>query len=254
MDRGLYGANVHYQPLESTSFGEARMVVDGFAADPGTVAGRDEFLGTGGSLYFPRGEGSERVRIEVRDKDSGICWGQEPAAGARLQYRLPAGTNPVAKALAATADDGLLVQKGPISGNPVFLVIRYEFTPWGLFDDPNTLRGTGGRVHYWFNDYVKVGVTASRDEAADTENTRWRGCGLRKSSESWSESETGRSKGPGVPASTALDRGFGFSTGDDFNGSESDASAIASKFKDIFENGRGRVTFSPAGSAVIRAG
>ena len=79
VDRGLYGANLHYQPLDTTSFGEPRFLVDGFAADPGTVAGRDEFLGTNGSLYFLRRqdilEGSERVRVEVRDKDSGMVLG-----------------------------------------------------------------------------------------------------------------------------------------------------------------------------------
>src|SRR5690606_14414154 len=76
VDRGLYGANLHYQSRDVTSFGEQRFLADGFAAEPGTVAGRDELRGTGGSLYFLRRqdvlEGSERVRIEIRDKDSGI--------------------------------------------------------------------------------------------------------------------------------------------------------------------------------------
>jgi hypothetical protein len=76
VDRGLYGANVHYQTGATTSFGEQRFMLDGFAAEPGTVPSREEFRGTGGSLYFLRHQdlltGSERVRIEVRDKDSGI--------------------------------------------------------------------------------------------------------------------------------------------------------------------------------------
>ena len=46
------------------------------AAEPGTVASRDEFRGTGGSLYYLRNQdiltGSERLRIELRDKDSGL--------------------------------------------------------------------------------------------------------------------------------------------------------------------------------------
>ncbi|MCJ7816189.1 MAG: OmpA family protein, partial [Xanthomonadales bacterium] len=152
VDRGLYGANLHYQPLDTTSFGEPRLLVDGFAADPGTVAGRDEFLGTSGSLYFLRRQdvldGSERVRIEVRDKDSGMVLGVKnltPALDYDIDYLQ--GRILLAKPLPATADDGLLVHSGSISGNPVFLVIRYEFTPG--FDDPDTL-ATGGRVHYWF--------------------------------------------------------------------------------------------------------
>ena len=79
VDRGLYGANAHYESDDTTSFGENRYGIDGFAAQPGTVASFEEFRGTGGSLYFLRNQdilvGSERVRIELRDKDSGLVSG-----------------------------------------------------------------------------------------------------------------------------------------------------------------------------------
>ena len=249
VDRGLYGANLHLQPLDATGFGEPRLLVDGFAADPGTVAGRDEFLGTGGSLYFLRRqdvlEGSERVRIEVRDKDSGIVLGVKtltPVLDYDFDYLQ--GRILLAQPLSPTADDGLLVRSDSISGNPVFLVVRYEFTPG--FDDPKAL-AAGGRIHYWFNDHVKVGVTASREEEEDIEN----GVGgadvtLRMSAESWLKVETGRSKGPGVRTAGSVDGGYDFETADSFSDSEEDASAYRLEtsvgFKDIFDSGRGRVT------------
>ena len=53
--------------------------MDGFAAQPGTMPSYEEFRGTGGSLYFLRHQdiltGSESVRIEIRDKVSGIVTG-----------------------------------------------------------------------------------------------------------------------------------------------------------------------------------
>src|SRR5260370_7445382 len=52
VDRGLYGANAHYGSELITSFGERRVTVDGFAAQPGTMAGYEEFRGPRGSLYF----------------------------------------------------------------------------------------------------------------------------------------------------------------------------------------------------------
>ena len=250
VDRGLYGANLHYQPLDTTSFGEPRLVVDGFAADPGTVAGRDEFRGTEGSLYFLSRqdvlEGSERVRIEVRDKNSGIVLGVKnltPVLDYDIDYLQ--GRILLSQSLPATADDGLLVHSGSISGHPVFLVVRYEFTPG--FDDPDTLTA-GGRVHYWFGDHVKVGVTASRDEEADIENSLGGAdLTLRKSSASWLKLEAGRTKGPGVLATTSIDGGFNFGAADSLAGSEVDAAAYrvdaSLGFKDLFENGRGRVTF-----------
>jgi len=79
VDRGLYGGNVHYQSHATTDFGEQKYAADVFAAEPGTIASREEFRGTGGSLYFLRRQdlltGSERVRIELRDKASGIVTG-----------------------------------------------------------------------------------------------------------------------------------------------------------------------------------
>lgn len=71
VERGLYGGNLRYQSDSTTGFGERRLALDGFVAQPGTVQSREEFRGTGGSLYFLRRQdllaGSERVRIELRD-------------------------------------------------------------------------------------------------------------------------------------------------------------------------------------------
>jgi flagellar motor protein MotB len=246
VDRGLYGANLHYQPLDTTSFGESRLMVDGFAADPGTVGGRDELRGTGGSLYFLRRqdilEGSERVRIEIRDKDSGIVLGVKNLTPV-LEYDIDylQGRILLAQPLSATVDDDMLVSSASLSGNLVFLVVRYEFTPG--FNDPETV-AAGGRAHYWLNDHVKIGVTASHDEELDIENSLGGAdLTLRKSSLSWIKLETGRTKGPGVLEMTSIDGGYDFSTPDvsDDNDAESSAYRIDASLglKDIFKNGRG---------------
>jgi len=250
VDRGLYGANLHYQPLDTTSFGETRLMVDGFVADPGTVAGRDEFQGTGGSLYFLNRqdllEGSERIRIEVRDKDSGIVLGVKnltPVLDYDIDYLQ--GRILLAQPLSATEDDGMLVSSASLSGHLVFLVVRYEFTPG--FNDPDTL-AAGGRAHYWLNDHVKIGMTASHDEELDIENSLGGAdVTLRKSSQSWIKLETGRTKGPGVLEMTSIDGGYDFSTPDvsDDNDEESSAYRVDASLglKDIFKNGRGQFTF-----------
>ncbi len=250
VDRGLYGANLHYQTRDTTGFGEERFVADGFAADPGTVAGRDELRGTGGSLYFLRRqdvlEGSERVRIEVRDKDSGLVLGVKnltPVLDYDVDYLQ--GRILLSQPLASTADDSLLVDSGSISGNPVFLVVRYEFTP-GV-DELDTL-ATGGRVHYWFNDHIKVGVTASRDEEEGDESSLDAvDVTLRKSADSWVRLEAGRSDGPGTITSTSIDGGFQSHSSDPLAGTDVEAMAYridsSLGLRDLFANGRGRFTF-----------
>jgi flagellar motor protein MotB len=249
VDRGLYGANLHLQPSATTDFGEPRLVLDGFGADPGTVAGRDEFRGTGGSLYFLRRQdilqGSERLRIEVRDKDSGIVLEVKnltPLLDYDIDYLQ--GRILLAEPLSSTADDGMLIDSDAGSGHPVYLVARYEYTPG--FEEPDTM-ALGGRLHYWFNDHVKVGLTGSRDEEAEVENSlSGAQLTLRQSAQSWLRLETGQSTGPGLPSTASGDGGYNFDDADTFNDNAAEASAFRVDagigLADIVKDARGRIT------------
>lgn len=249
VDRGLYGGNLHYQPPGVTSFGEKRFMVDGFAADPGTVAGRDEFRGTGGSLYFLRRQdilqGSERVRIEVRDKDSGIVLGVKnltPVLDYDVDYLQ--GRLLLTQPLDSTAADNLLVHSDSTGGNPVFLVVRYEFTP-GVEDlDAMTF---GGRAHYWIGDYVKVGVTGNQgNDGGNDESLVGADVTVRKSANTWVKLETGRSKGSDLFTTNSLDGGFNHSTIQTPADPRTAATAyrvdVSAGLQDFNKNWRGRFT------------
>ena len=248
VDRGLYGANLHYQTREATSFGEQRFMADGFAAEPGTIAGRDEFRGTSGSLYFLRLqdvlEGSERVRIEIRDKDSGLVLSVKnltPSVDYDIDYLQ--GRLLLSKPLPATADDGMEVHSDSLSGHAVFLVVRYEFTP--DLNDMDKL-ATGGRAHYWFNDYLKLGLTAADQRDAGGESKLHAAdVTIRKSSESWIKLEAGRSEGSGMLTTISRDGGYAFATPEIPDGSKALGYRLDAGIglKDFFPKGRGRVTF-----------
>ncbi len=248
VDRGLYGANLHHQSAAVTSFGEQRLMLDGFAADPGTVAGRDEFRGTGGSLYYLRRrdllEGSERLRIEIRDKDSGLVL-QVKNLTPGLDYDIDylQGRVLLSQPLSPSADDALLVQSDTSGGHPAYLVVRYEFTPG--FEEPETLP-IGGRAHYWLNDHVKLGVTATRDEEdGDESSLAAADLTLRKSAGSWLKLETGRSKGPGLVETTSDDGGFNFTGSTAADGTTAARAYRADgslAVEDVLSGARGRVT------------
>ena len=248
VDRGLYGANLHYQTREATSFGEQRFMADGFAAEPGTIAGRDEFRGTSGSLYFLRLqdvlEGSERVRIEIRDKDSGLVLSVKnltPSVDYDIDYLQ--GRLLLSKPLPATADDGMEVHSDSLSGHAVFLVVRYEFTP--DLNDMDKL-ATGGRAHYWFNDYLKLGLTAADQRDAGGESKLHAAdVTIRRSSESWIKLEAGRSEGSGTLTTISRDGGYAFATPEIPDGSKALGYRLDAGIglKDFFPKGRGRVTF-----------
>jgi flagellar motor protein MotB len=217
VDRGLYGANVHYETEAATGFGDKRLVADVFAAEPGTVGSREEFRGTGGSLYFLQRQdllaGSERVRIELRDKASGIVTGVVnlmPSLDYDIDYLQ--GRILLSEPLASTVDDNLLVRSNAVSGDEAYLVVRYEYTPG--FDDIDAM-ATGGQVHYWFGDHVKLGVTSNINEENDAESTmNAADLTLRWSAGSWLKLQQAESEGLVAMPVISDDGGFGFTSYD----------------------------------------
>lgn len=228
VDRGLYGANAHYGSAATTRFGERRIAADGFAAAPGTMPSHEEFRGTGGSLYFLRHQdiltGSERVRIEIRDKDSRIVTGVvnlRPGLDYDIDYLQ--GRLLLSEPLSSIADDNLLVRSGGLSGDEAYLVARYEYTPG--FDELDAV-AVGGQGHYWLNDHVRLGLTASSNEEGDADSSLGAAdLTLRMSPDSWFKVQTGRSEGLVSSSLRSDDGGFGFRGPDDLSFTDAEAGA-----------------------------
>ncbi len=212
VDRGLYGANVRYQTEATTRFGEKRVAIDGFAAEPGTVASRQDFRGTGGSLYFLRHQdllvGSERLRIETRDKDSGLVKSVAHLKPTDYDIDYLQGRILLAAPLGATIDDGLLVRDEGIHGDEAWLVVQYEFSPG--FGDVDAL-ATGGQGHVWINDYLRLGAVANHNDEEGSASSLYGGeLTLRKTSDSWLKLQVGRSEGQLSSTLVSRDGGFEF--------------------------------------------
>ncbi|MBT8107332.1 MAG: OmpA family protein [Gammaproteobacteria bacterium] len=217
VDRGLYGANLHYESDAATDFGDKRFAVDAFAAEPGTVGSRDEFRGTGGSLYFLRHQdllaGSERLRIEIRDKTSGIVTGVvnlTPGIDYDVDYLQ--GRILLTEPLASTSDDNLLVRSGALSGDEAWLVARYEYTPG--FDDIDAI-STGGQAHYWVADLVRIGVTANVNEQDGADSSlQAADLTLKLGPDSWLKVQQAQSEGLVSLPVRSDDGGFDFASPD----------------------------------------
>ena len=250
VDRGLYGANAHFGSDSTTRFGERRFTMDGFAAEPGTVASYEEFRGTGGSLYFLHHQdiltGSERVRIEMRDKDSRIVTGVvnlRPSIDYDIDYLQ--GRLLLSQPLSSTADDNLLVRNSGLSGNDAYVVVRYEYTPG--FDKLDAV-STGGQGHYWLNNYLQLGLTANRNKEGDADsNLGAADMTLRMSPNSFIKMQTGRSEGLISRSLRSDDGGFGFNGPDDTSFTDGKAGAyradLSVGFNDFFKGHDGRFTF-----------
>jgi hypothetical protein len=213
LDRGLFGALVDLNSKDVTSFGERKAQVIAFASDPGTIPGRDEFRGTGGSLYFLKRQdvsvGSEHVRVEVRDRDTGVVL-ENRTLHAQQDYDFDAfqGRITLLKPLASIVATSETVRNGSASGNVPVLVVRYEYTP-----TIGDLKGytVGGRATAWVGDKIRVGATAQRD-TVDAANQSLLGADvmLRQTAGTYIKAEVAQTNGPGYGQSNSVDGGLKF--------------------------------------------
>jgi flagellar motor protein MotB len=249
VDRGLFGANAHFTSANATSFGEKRIGLDGFSAQAGTAASYEEFRGTGGSIYYLRHQdllsGSERVRIELHDKDSGIVTGVvnlRPGIDYDIDYLQ--GRLLLTEPLSSTGEDNLMVRSSGLSGNEAYLVARYEYTPG--FNSLDTV-AAGGQGHYWLGDHVRLGMTANTNDGDAASKLGAADVTLRMRPDSWFKVQAGRSEGLVAPSVVSDDGGFGFHGPAD----SSFTNAIASAYRadaslslaDLFAGHSGRFTF-----------
>ncbi|MBV7264996.1 hypothetical protein [Erythrobacter ani] len=213
LDRGLFGALIDLNSAETTSFGERKAELLAFASDPGTVPAREEFRGTGGSLYFLQRQditiGSERVRVEVRDRETGITL-ESYDLNPRQDYDFDPfnGRLTLLRPLSSNARRSDTVREGSSSGDIPVLVVRYEYTPGiGSFDG-YTL---GGRGTAWLGENVRLGAIAQRDTVEEADQTLL-GADLlmRLTAGTYIKTELAQSDGPGFAQANSVDGGLSF--------------------------------------------
>ena len=250
IDRNLYGANLYYENNSITDFGEKTFKFDVFAAESGTIAGRDEFRGTGGSLYYLKYQdilaGSERVRVEVRDKISGLVLSVKnltPVMDYDIDYIQ--GRILLNEPLSASGGDSLIVDNGNGGSNDLYLVSRYEYSPG--FEKTTDL-STGGRTSLWLTNYLKVGGTVSSFGSGSANSSlNATDITLRKNTGTWLKIEQSTSRGLNSTTSVSNNGGFDFAQS---GSSLSNASRVGAnridaslRFEDVVDGLKGKATF-----------
>lgn len=214
VERALYGAKVGFISDQATKFGDSKGSFTAYAADPGTLPAREEFRGTGGSVYFLERQdlsvGSERVFIEVRDRESGLTVDRRelnPQEDYDIDYIQ--GRILLSRPLNSTRIGSSTVREGTISGDAAYLVVGYEYSP--LLTDINDFTH-GGRAEGWANDHLKIGLTA-QDSEADEKSQQLIAADvtIRVNESTYVKVETAQTKGAGFGESASSDGGFRFS-------------------------------------------
>jgi len=162
-NRSLYGAQLLHRSTKDTSLGDAKHSLNVFASKAQSLFRHNEFLGTGGSLYYLRDTdiviGSEKVWVEVRQTGTsrvlqkvalvrGRDYDIDDFQG-RLILRRPL--------LGVAAQAGpSIIRDEPLAGNQTVLVVDYEYVPQNLdFNDSSV----GVRAKKWIDDHVGIGAT-----------------------------------------------------------------------------------------------
>jgi hypothetical protein len=210
-ERALYGANAIYRSEKTTEFGERKTEISVFAAQPGTLPQRDVLRGTGGSAYFLKYQdvtiGSETVNLEIRDRVTGrVLERRALRYGHDYEIDYVQGLIILQRPLSSTAGNGDVVGSGALSGNDVFLIVNYEYTP-----ATTDVKGYsyGGRLQQWLGEHVRIGGTGAVEKtgAADQEMVG-ADVVIRHSERTFVEAEVARTKGPGFGRSSSADGGL----------------------------------------------
>lgn len=214
LNRGVFGAIVDHSSVGTTDFGASKFQVTAFASDPGTIPGRDEFRGTGGSLYFLNRRdltvGSERLSVEIRDRDTGIVLSRRDLR-AQEDYDIDyfQGRIVLLRPLSSFSAESSLVRAGSGAGNTPVLVARYEYSPAVGELTGYTL---GGRASAWVGDTLQLGVTAQRETTDAADQTLIAAdATVRIHAGTYAKAEVAQSDGPGFGQSNSVDGGLSFS-------------------------------------------
>lgn len=209
-ERELYGFQGVYRTQNTTTRGDARASVEVYGALPDRLPGRENFRGTGGSIYFLQRQdvavGSETLSIEIRDRTTGrVVETRILTEGRDYDVNYIQGVITLAQPLSGQGNDGSLISQ-PGGDTDVFLVANYEFTPTTGDVDGSAF---GGRVESWVTNDLRFGATvlAERTDIADQTAL---GADLRYAigDNSYVALEYAETEGPGFGSSTSSDGGL----------------------------------------------
>jgi hypothetical protein len=161
--RSLYGGALAWRSRAINRWGDPRTELRAFGSQAETAPGHNEFLGTGGSLYYLHNTdilpGSDSVVLEIRDPATGRIENRVTLQrGADYEIDEMQGRILLSRPLAQITRENVptLTRDAPLDGFEQRLVVDYEWVPRD-FDNDNVTGGFRGKQ--WLGDHLGIGVT-----------------------------------------------------------------------------------------------
>jgi hypothetical protein len=173
--RSLYGAALNWRSRGTNPWGDARSELRLFGSEAQSARGHNEFIGTGGSLYYLRHTdilpGSDVVVLEIRDRTTGRVEDRVTLTrGADYEIDELQGRLLLTRPLSQITRDNVstLTRDTPLGGFEQRLLVDYEWIPSG-FDADDVAAGFRGKQ--WLGDHVAVGATYVDENRAGEDYT-----------------------------------------------------------------------------------
>ena len=173
-NRSLYGAKLNHKSTQVTKDGDHKTDVTVFASESQSAFRHNQFLGTGGSLYYLKDsdivDGSEKVWIEVRERGESERAVEKVVLEEGRDYEIDdfQGRIILHRPLLQIAKQAnpSLIKDTPLDGNQVYLMVDYEYVP-SDFESDKASYGARGKV--WLNDYIALGGSYAHENRDDND-------------------------------------------------------------------------------------
>jgi len=164
--RAYYGGKIDYQSVSNNPYGDARTKIVVYHAQTQQLPSHNEFLATGGSLYFLKYrnvvQGSDTVTVQVRDATTGLVVAtQTMTNGADYELDNSQGRILFWLPVAMLVKTENIISNNLISGNPIYVVVDYQYAVAGL----QMQTSQGARIAQAIGGNVVLGGTYIQDNA-----------------------------------------------------------------------------------------
>lgn len=165
-NRTVNGLKADFQTLKTNAYGDPMQELKAFWTESRHRGDHNEFAATGGTLYYLRNreviEGSEKLRVEIRDKIQDITIdAYDLVEGRDYEIDYNEGRIVLNRPLSSIAPSDTLVTVNPLDGNPRFLIVDYEYDA-GASAFVNSNRGLRGSTY--FGNHFKIGMTGIEEK------------------------------------------------------------------------------------------
>ncbi len=162
-NRTLYGGRFEYRSVSKTEYGDPHTQIVLFGANVQQAHIQNTFRATGGSLYYLSEkniiEGSEQVRLEIRDQQTGLVLAKiDQVRDADYSFKYEEGRILFRRPISSVVSNDLLFRQERLQGHPVFVLVDFEYTAQNF-----EKKATGGRLQQQIGDHLAVGGTYIED-------------------------------------------------------------------------------------------